>query len=176
MAHNCLISLSLTINKFRAKPWVILSVVYITFQKKCAKSHSFQIYTTRAFANPIIRYNNTIQERAFMDEATFLDWTNAAWHSFSLNSQPTWTTMDSCAVHGSLSIKEALRKLGYRVHASLWIQLSDPCVDNIVALNQVWPLFENLKLWIAKTGSVFKIGEEILRQKTSHIYWVSISV
>ncbi len=133
------------------------------FAKEMWNVPFFQIYSTRAFANPIIRYNNTIQERAFMDEATYLYWTNAAWHSFCLNSQPTWRTMDSCAVHGSSSIKKALRKLGYRVDASLWIQLSDPCVDNIVALNHVWSPFENLKLWIAKTGSVFKIGEEILR-------------
>ncbi len=75
----------------------------------------FQIYSTRAFANPIIRFNNTIQERAFMDEATFLDWTNAAWHSFCLNIQPTCPIMDSCAVHESSSIKEALRKLGTKI-------------------------------------------------------------
>ncbi len=133
------------------------------FAKEMWNVPFFQIYSTMALANPVIRYNNTVQERAYMDEATYLYWTSAAWHSFCLNRQPTWRTMDSWAAHESSSIKEALRKLGYHVDVSLWIQLPDSCVDNIVALNHLWSLFENLKLWIAKNGSVFKIEEEIRR-------------
>ncbi len=86
------------------------SSVY-NFAKEMRNVSFFQIYSIGAFANPKIRYNNTVQERAFMDEATNLYWTSAAWHSFCLNSQPTCLITDSGAVHESSPIKEALRKL-----------------------------------------------------------------
>ncbi len=51
----------------------------------------------------------TVQKSAWMDKATFLYWANTACQSFCLSKQPPCLIMDSCAVHESSSIKEALR-------------------------------------------------------------------
>ncbi len=57
----------------------------------------------------------TVQKCAWMDEATFLYWTNAVWQPFCSRNEPTCLIMDSCSVHETSSIKEALTRLGTKI-------------------------------------------------------------
>ncbi len=56
-----------------------------------------------------------VQKNAWMDEPTFLYWTESIWNQFSLSNQPTCLLMDSCAVHETVAIKEALGNHGTTV-------------------------------------------------------------
>ncbi len=55
----------------------------------------------------------TVQKNTQMDEPTFLYWTESIWNQFSLSNQPECLLMDSCAVHETAAIKEALGNHGF---------------------------------------------------------------
>ncbi len=57
----------------------------------------------------------TVQKNAWMDEPTFLYWTESIWDQFSLSNQPACLLMDSCAVHETAAIKEARGNHGTKV-------------------------------------------------------------
>ncbi len=57
----------------------------------------------------------TVQKNAWMDEPTFLYWTDSIWNQFSLSNQPKYLLMDSCAVHETAAIKEAPGNHGTKV-------------------------------------------------------------
>ncbi len=51
-----------------------------------------------------------VHTSAQKDEATLLNSSNGVWQTLRLSGQPTCLVMDSCAVHETPSIKEALRR------------------------------------------------------------------
>ncbi len=77
----------------------------------------------------------TVYKSACRDETTFLYSANATWQPLRLSSQPTCMLMDSCGVHDTSSIKEALGRFGTTSYTyQEVIRASNKCLMLVLAI------------------------------------------